>query len=448
MEREEINEKDVKKELDSVYDGLDSVPYKEVLKELGCAEKKTPYYSEKAAICVREAIIRRIKEFFPQESFLEELKNILDKLFEKNFLVFYEIIKKNKEIEKLVDLVNSFKEADEYMLNSILSYYYKIEKLFKKYTDLIIKYVVRYSDKNILYKIEDIRNINKIGREIEKISIKSLGKRQLDRLVKLAYMLDILYDYSIEVQIDPDKNLYDNYLLLKNIIKKYIIEEELGNSRNILNKNEKEIDIILPWFKHAPNLLKKAIQKNIEKFGSEKTYVIDNYEVSLKPKDLISQILSLQMYQSCISPGRENFKYSKIYLENPYTFFGIIKKNDKIIGRFLVFIGYSKNKKLSIMRISKVYGDKDLYKSKKKEKMYNDLEKIVERALKLYAKENNLKYLEEGKICVPSLIDAYGDYIVEKEKIKKNQESFLCVYVFGKNFYQTTKIFSYDSSPI
>lgn len=430
-----VNRKNTKEKLNFLYDNTNPLLCKDILKEIDCPMEKDIYHLEELSKCLRETITRKVKETSSQENLLEKVKRILDKISSReNLLAFYKIIKKNEEREKLLETINSFSGTSENLLNLILSYYYKLEKVFGKYSDSIVKYIAKYSDRNILYKIIDIKHEEKIVKEIEKINLESLGKRQIDRLVKLVYMLDILYDDSIEVYLDPNKNLYDNYLSIKNVVEKRL-EEKLSNKlRKFLDQNENKIDIILSWLKYYPEILKKSIQNNLEKFGSEKTYLIEDYEISLNPRDLISQMLSLQLYQSCISPGREFFEYSKIYLENPYTFFGIIKKNKKIVGRFLVFIGYNKNRELSISKISKVYSNKNYEIGDNYELKKLSLERVAEDALEMYAKDNNLKYLEEGKICVPSLIDAYGDYIILKEHVKKNQENLLCVYVFGKDF--------------
>lgn len=175
-----------------------------------------------------------------------------------------------------------------------------------------------------------------------------------------------------------DGNLSD----LKNYARKIMSEvskkKDIG--ANVLNEVKPNLSRIL-------NIIDK---------GSE------NLELYINPSDLESQMKALQNVSSCLSPGGCNFKYTKQYLENPNTFWAVIKDKEKVVGRFTMFTGDYKGKEerpAKIARASRVYSIVPVN------------EKSVDEALKEYAKEMRLEFIKSGTMHIEGLREVYDDFV-------------------------------------
>jgi len=107
----------------------------------------------------------------------------------------------------------------------------------------------------------------------------------------------------------------------------------------------------------------------------------------------------LQNVGSCLSPGGAYFQeYTQMYLENPNVFWAVIKDSDgKIVGRVTVFHGRQDGNDV-VARTSKIYS------------LVPISQRSVDRALKMYAEDMNIKFIDSGKMVVDGLVDAYDDY--------------------------------------
>lgn len=352
------------------------------------------------------------------ESYYEIKESIGKKIYlisENNLRILLKLLKKyeeKKDFEAYRRFIESLKDMNSSNINLLLANYRKIKRIFGKLGDDVVYYIIRNRKNRLIYRINDIERELEIGKELRKISIKNSGKRTIENLIKLCYMLNLLYESSINVSLDPNKNLKENISMVEKEFEKEIMKmtEKMKRMLNLDEDKERNLSSLL---EEDPLNFKRIIEGKIEKFGIEDSFEMGELEFYLNPKDLVSQLYSLHVCPSCLSPGNTFFfSFTRNYLRNPYVFFGIIRKNKEIVGRFLVFTGYGEDGKLSIARVSRVYSRENYRKNE-------DLEDMAEKSVKMYAMKNGLEYLKEGRICVPNLKEAYGDYLIPDPKRRK-----------------------------
>ncbi len=123
------------------------------------------------------------------------------------------------------------------------------------------------------------------------------------------------------------------------------------------------------------------------------------YTLHVAPQDIKGQMEALQTIPSCLSPGSMYFRHTQNYMANPNTFFATIKGKQGAVGRVTVFTGTIEDDKPAIARVSKLYA------------IVPVREGDVDEALRKYALETGMVFLERGILKVDGLREAYDDRI-------------------------------------
>lgn len=185
-------------------------------------------------------------------------------------------------------------------------------------------------------------------------------------------------------------------------------------ARRIMSKVERKRDLepevlgeILPNLNRILNLTHNA----------DTTYILH-----IDPQDLESQMEALQSVTSCMSPGGSRFSYTQEYMENPYTWWVVIKDGKNVVGRVTIFVGkdYKRpgilgrvwgilnrmmGRTFCIARVSKVHSHALVE------------EESIDEALRKYARDCGYSFLESGTMVVPGLKKVYDDFVIPGEVV-------------------------------
>jgi len=371
-------------------------------------------------------------------------------------------------IDAVLDLcrsMNNLKDRDPATAQMIGENSESIIRLFGDKYKGILSYLEKRRDRDSILTIGRVENTERVGGVIDKIRLASLGNKQAAKLIKLSYLLDVNYGLGLEPETSEDLNvsLEKSESSLRDYMSDLYIEfekgmkflpwikekdpvalkvlrgervEKVGIPRTYELDNGSEIDV---------ESLKKEIQSyanmaglNVGVEDGDLTYLKSitkgvlsslerkkdispevlaevkpnlsrilnlthrgskNYVLSVNPSDMESQLEALQNVGSCLSPGGAYFQeYTQMYLENPNVFWAVIKDSDgKIVGRVTVFHGRQDGNDV-VARTSKIYS------------LVPISQRSVDRALKMYAEDMNIKFIDSGKMVVDGLVDAYDDY--------------------------------------
>jgi hypothetical protein len=341
----------------------------------------------------------------------------------------------------------------------------------------VLKYFEKRRKRRYIQELDAVEpyHESEISRDIERIRPKGFGNKQIRKLIKFAIYDDVVRklcpldfvesgDMGLEL---PSDDLDECLRYLRKKLDEYM--DALGID---LQKGWK----FLPWLKAGSKTALKVLQgKCVEKVGPTRTFPLrargdlksvagelEGYarqmgmEIELRDYDLPSlkevarkiylaldrkelsegdrqemrinlerimkmesatkgcfitinppmeeQLLALQLISSCLSPGGGYFDYTESYLQNEYTSFAVVKdRRGRIVGRVTIFRGVDEDGNPVISRVSRVYSIVPLSGRE------------IDKALKEYARENSLRWLEEGVIRIPGLEGAYDDFVEGEE---------------------------------
>ncbi|MCS7093937.1 MAG: hypothetical protein RMJ18_02020 [Candidatus Aenigmarchaeota archaeon] len=432
-------------------------------------------------------LAERLVEKYGKEK--EEVMEVLEK-----FLYFWkDRSKKDYDNEILKYTIDNLKDYSPRNKNFALKLFDTLPEIYHIFGENLYKtllgYFLKEEDINSLAKIRNIyldkigdSNLDKIKETLEKIKIEeNIGKKQIKRLVNLAEILDLCYNFKVEVNVDG-KSLQEAYKIVEENLKKFLnnkygvedldlIKEflpwfkvnskvgigvlkgekfkkftDLGRSykievgdkdfnyeeilKELKNYNEKlkridgwELEIdennkTLPYVHDVAREMMSLInrKKDWEKDEGMKKYVKGevlpnlsrfqnltkkymSLEVYLNPSDLKTQMKALQEVKSCLSPGGGNFKYTEDYIKSENVFFGVIKSNGKIVGRFTVVNGYDESDKPALAIISNIHSHVPIN------------EEEIKKAVEMYARENGAYLMERGELKIYGLEKIYDDRV-------------------------------------
>ncbi|MCX8190629.1 MAG: hypothetical protein N3D78_00325 [Candidatus Aenigmarchaeota archaeon] len=432
-------------------------------------------------------LAERLVEKYGKEK--EEVMEVLEK-----FLYFWkDRSKKDYDNEILKYTIDNLKDYSPRNKNFALKLFDTLPEIYHIFGENLYKtllgYFLKEEDINSLAKIRNIyldkigdSNLDKIKETLEKIKIEeNIGKKQIKRLVNFAGLLDLCYNFKVEVNVDG-KSLQDAYKIVEENLKKFLnnkygvedldlIKEflpwfkvnskvgigvlkgekfkkftDLGRSykievgdkdfnyeeilKELKSYNEKlkridgwELEIdennkTLPYVHDVAREMMSLInrKKDWEKDEGMKKYVKGevlpnlsrfqnltkkymSLEVYLNPSDLKTQMKALQEVKSCLSPGGGNFKYTEDYIKSENVFFGVIKSNGKIVGRFTVVNGYDESDKPALAIISNIHSHVPIN------------EEEIKKAVEMYARENGAYLMERGELKIYGLEKIYDDRV-------------------------------------
>jgi len=372
-----------------------------------------------------------------------------------------------------LETVVSIQERDKATAILLLEVLPKLFRAFGDKYKVVLDYVKRKREN--LRRIGAFKHQDKMSEDLKKIQLIDFGTRQGERLVKLAISLDLISELNealqlgiSDVEIVPDlKTSYDN---VQNTLKG--ISQQLGITNLeevykflpwIITKDETALKVLRgeevakigearscnlqASAKFDPEGMKKEIDSyaqaigielpevsledlNLESLKQMAIYIVaelskkkdvseevlrevkpnldriitsvgkgGSYTFSINPQDMKSQLEALQNVGSCLSPGGSMFRYTKEYLKNPNTSWATIKGTQGVVGRVTMFRGTDENGNPAIARVSKVYAQVPINESE------------VDRALRNYALETGVGFIERGKLTVPGLEEFYDDFI-------------------------------------
>lgn len=423
---------------------------------------------------------------------IDDVVNTLSRGYSKNGIWYilnglqevYDATKDENTIKGLCRSLDKIYERDQTTALLVAENMLDIIHVFNDKYEGIMSYIGKRNDRESLFAIGRINNIEKVATEISQITLDDFGNKQAERLIKLATYLD--YNYSLGLEPEISENLQDSFKNAEDSLKNYARQIGVDLDRAIK---------FLPWLSTKDETALKVLRgEKVEKFGESHEYALSsssvsldeirkelqqyanmarlnitikegdlqylkstaqyimsqinkscndfnvlaevrpnlgrilnmtykgsrNYTLSINPSDLESQMKALQNITSCMSPSGEMFKYTRDYLKNPYTFWAVIKDGDDAVGRVTVFVGKQFDKNM-IARVSKVYSIAPVN------------EKEIDKALKEYAREIGAEFLESGEMEVAGLEKYYDDFLgAGKGKIVVNRKNVALAYAMTR----------------
>lgn len=183
-------------------------------------------------------------------------------------LVYFALTKNKNVIKDFVRSIKALYIRDKVTGRLVTKNAERIYQLFGEKYGGILSYLERRRDRESLLKLEKICDKEGVAREISKIRMGEFGNKQAERLVNLAYYLDIAYKLGLQPEIT--ENLQASYEEVESKSRKYILEK-LG-----IQDLDKAIKFI-PWLKTGDTTALKVLRgENVEKFGIARSYELGN----------------------------------------------------------------------------------------------------------------------------------------------------------------------------
>jgi hypothetical protein len=359
-----------------------------------------------------EEKMKRVIKFLSDPQVIKSINNIYTSGFNLNrSIIFPDYLDFSYEesvsaYTNFILALSAIVDKNEDVANLLVNLNEKIYGLFGPEKSAgIFRYLMRRKDKTAMRKIDSLENRldnDKIRRFMDRIALQDFGVKKAERLINLAYFLEIAENNQIEIKQETD--LSSAYKNVVDTVARYFSEK-------YSIRDMAKIEKLYFWLKEFdPEIANILAGEKVHKEGTGRTYVLsdkDNIVLYLNPKDLETQMEALQNITSCLSPGGYYFDYTKSYLKNQYFFWAVIKANDKVVGRATICIGKkvsggSTNPKIStkysLCRISEIRSDVKVS------------ERAVDSALCTYAKEAGMGFIKNGNMFIDKIDDIYDDY--------------------------------------